>query len=381
LEFGADVTIAGLTVLTAALGFAAGRERAGRSLAAFFLVLAVSSIGSAIIYGWQEWLSPAALRWLRTTNVPCAYLVGPLLYRYVIALVAVPPADLMKPLSWHAAPFLIALVVTVSNAAWSLDTTPSGAAIVTFLYHAWVPHGVLYLCFAGWRLRSSRGVLEQVSADEAALHLSWLRVLVAVIGLLWTLAGVERAIRALVGHEWPLLGVSTAWSMVIALYFLAWFGLQQRILVPAGLADSLILPDGGQRSRYAKSGLGEPELAQIADDLSRLMSEQRLYVDSELDLKILSERSGWSPNYISQALNQHLHRNFFEFVNGFRVAAALQRLADRDERRSIVDIAMECGFGSKSTFNTVFKRITGATPSEFRRERAQIPSERARSDV
>ena len=67
-----------------------------------------------------------------------------------------------------------------------------------------------------------------------------------------------------------------------------------------------------------------------------------------------------------QALNQQLGQNFFEFVNGFRIAAAERCLADPGDQRSILDIALACGFGSKSTFNAVFKRMTGLTPTAFR---------------
>nr|WP_233171659.1 AraC family transcriptional regulator [Dyella sp. ASV21] len=97
------------------------------------------------------------------------------------------------------------------------------------------------------------------------------------------------------------------------------------------------------------------------------MAGEHLYVDSQFDLAALSRRSGWSPNYVSQALNQGRGQNFFEFVNGYRVAAAERYLADPAERRTILEVALACGFGSKSTFNAVFKRITGQTPSGYRR--------------
>ena len=100
-----------------------------------------------------------------------------------------------------------------------------------------------------------------------------------------------------------------------------------------------------------------------------MLTNERLYADGSFDLQALSRRSGWPPNYVSQALNQGLGRNFFEFVNGFRVAAAETCLADPADTRTILEIALACGFGSKSTFNTVFKRINGSTPGEFRRAR------------
>lgn len=92
-----------------------------------------------------------------------------------------------------------------------------------------------------------------------------------------------------------------------------------------------------------------------------------MYADPDFDLLRLSQRSGWPPNHVSQALNQGLGQNFFEFVNTFRIASATASLADGGDGRSVLEIALASGFGSKSTFNAVFKRMTGHTPREYRR--------------
>jgi AraC-like DNA-binding protein len=146
-----------------------------------------------------------------------------------------------------------------------------------------------------------------------------------------------------------------------SLYLLAWFGLRERG------ARRIEAEAPSASPSYARSGLAADQCATVAAELSRLMVDEALYADSAFDLAALSRRSGWPPNYVSQALNQGLGRNFFEFVNGFRVAAAERHLADPDDARTILEIALACGFGSKSTFNAVFKRMTGRTPREFRR--------------
>ncbi len=92
-----------------------------------------------------------------------------------------------------------------------------------------------------------------------------------------------------------------------------------------------------------------------------------MYADPDFNLLRLSQCSGWPPNHVSQALNQGLGQNFFEFVNTFRIASATASLADGSDGRSVLEIALASGFGSKSTFNTVFKRMTGRTPREYRR--------------
>ena len=380
-DLAASAATFGVTALSASLAYAAGSERAGRSLAAFFLCLALSSLVSLIMVGADTSIDAHGLRWLRTVNIPVAYLLGPLLYRYVATLLAGP--DAMRPIlrSWHAAPALVGGAFALVNAIAAVDTTPVGAVLHLIVYHAWVFVGVAYLCLAVRRLRRARPALEQVSADEANLRFAWLRVLVAVFGALWIVIGLDRFFTAIAIEPCGGCGLALGWGTVLAVYALAWFGLRQRMLMPAQFAHDFAQdfardfapgaappPDPARDARYERSGVSSAELTQIAGDLERVVRDERLYADSTLDLQALSERSGWPPNYISQALNQALGRNFFEFVNGFRIAAAQRCLADPHDGRAILDIAMACGFGSKSTFNTVFKRMTGVTPSDYRRQ-------------
>mgnify|MGYP000704698994 FL=1 len=88
-----------------------------------------------------------------------------------------------------------------------------------------------------------------------------------------------------------------------------------------------------------------------------------------LSLRGLSDHTKISSNYISQVINQKTDSHFFDFINHFRVNAAMERLGDEHEKNSILDIAYSVGFNSKSTFNTAFKRQTGLTPSEFRKNK------------
>ena len=357
----------GVTALSAALGWASGDGRAGRALAALFLGLAVSSFVATVMIGADASLGAAGVRWLRLANIPAGYLLGPLFYRYVVVLLGGPRA--MPPVlrSWHGLPAAAGFAYALANALTALDATPAGRIVHLVVYHAWVPQGVAYLVAALVALRGARATLEDVSADEAHLRLAWLRILVPVFGALWLVLGVDRLFVALKIDGWQPFGVVADMAMIAATYALAYYGLRQRMLLPPDFVPEAAVPAAANGARYERSGLAAAEIAQVAADLEHLMRDERLYADAALDLAALAARSGWPPNYISQALNQALGRNFFEFVNGFRVAAAARCLADPADARTILDIATACGFGSKSTFNTVFKRMTGATPSDWRR--------------
>ena len=261
--------------------------------------------------------------------------------------------------------------VSVCNAVFAFDTSHVGNLVFKITYHTWVFQGLLYLVLAVQHVRGTRTLLEQANADESVLRLNWLRRLLALNGVIWGLMLMDRVYEIAGLPENPWQSTASYALTTLALFGLAWFGLHLPRVASAGLAETLPVEQTADRSTssYARSGLGAEQCAEIAADLSRMMEKDCLYVDSQLDIQALSRCSGWPPNYISQAINQGLHQNFFEFVNGFRVAAAERCLTDPTDQRTILDVAFACGFGSKSTFNTVFKRMTGHTPSEFRRIR------------
>lgn len=366
LEFAAQSITVGITALTAALALR-NETRTSRLLAAFFGTLGLSMLASAVLTGWREWLPDPAVHWLQVINVAPVYLTGPLLYAYTSSLLPGMHVRRQRIVIWHFLPCALVAIFMLALAIWpTLITSRVGDAMLRVIVHAWVAIAVPYLALSAWRLRDAPRRLEDVSADEASLRIAWLRHLIAVIAALWLVVGLERISVELSARTWQWPGAVLAVVMIIVTYLLAWVGLRLGVLLPAGLLDQQDAP-ADPAMRYARSSLSESERDQIAADLDSLMREQCLHSDSELDLKRLGERSGWSPNYISQALNQQLGQNFFEFVNSFRIADAEHCLGDPDDHRSVLDIALACGFGSKSTFNTVFKRMTGLTPTAFRR--------------
>lgn len=84
-------------------------------------------------------------------------------------------------------------------------------------------------------------------------------------------------------------------------------------------------------------------------------------------MRQLSDTIRVSQNYISQTLNDRLGRNFFDYVNAWRIAEACQRLG---QGARVLDVAHETGFNSRSTFNAAFRKHTGTTPSAWRRQPA-----------
>ena len=105
------------------------------------------------------------------------------------------------------------------------------------------------------------------------------------------------------------------------------------------------------------------------EHLMQLMNDEKLYTDVELTLQSLAERLGISSGYLSRIINEKENKNFFEFVIFFRIQDVKQKLVDKEyDHYSILGIALESGFKSKTTFNTVFKKFTGQTPSSYQKQ-------------
>jgi AraC-like DNA-binding protein len=110
-----------------------------------------------------------------------------------------------------------------------------------------------------------------------------------------------------------------------------------------------------------------PELKAIAIDLQFLMQKEQLYLEPTLRLKAVAERLSCAPQKLSAALNGVLKKNFYDFVNEYRVQEVQRKLADPVyDQWTLTAVAYECGFNSKSTFNNIFKKITGTTPKEYK---------------
>ncbi|GAB3579071.1 helix-turn-helix domain-containing protein [Hymenobacter daeguensis] len=114
-----------------------------------------------------------------------------------------------------------------------------------------------------------------------------------------------------------------------------------------------------------------PELHPWRDKLLRLMADEQPWLEPELTLTELAHRLRTNPALLSKVINAGCGQNFNDFVNTYRVQEARRKLADaRFAHYSLVGVAMESGFNSKSTFNRVFKKLLGQAPSEVMRPKS-----------
>ena len=118
--------------------------------------------------------------------------------------------------------------------------------------------------------------------------------------------------------------------------------------------------------KYQKTALPEEKSKTYLEKLLYIMRGKKPFLNPELKLSDLAEMLEIAPNHLSQVINAELDKNFFDFINEYRVEEAKRRLLDAQyEHYSILAIALDVGFNNKASFNRVFKKHTNMTPSDF----------------
>lgn len=219
-------------------------------------------------------------------------------------------------------------------------------------------------------------------------------LIIPLIGDAVSLGFLGAAIMALRQHDirvrnWfsnienrTLSGVRTVLALmlvIIAIHF-AWtvtgnsgvgilLGIGHFLLVNALALGALTAPrDTGDAAAANTTAPRREQTADQIDLLNRaqiLLSEDGLCRDADLTIARLARRLGVAQRALSEAINTGAGINFHVFVNAARIEAARAALTAEPDR-SILDIAYDCGFNSKSTFNDAFRKLTGQTPSQYR---------------
>lgn len=125
-------------------------------------------------------------------------------------------------------------------------------------------------------------------------------------------------------------------------------------------------------TKKTKAAINEEKVDDLARRIMLLMEEEKIYQETELTLQQLAGKLEVPTYQVSLALKEGLKRNFYDLINGYRVEEAKRLLLDsKNSNYTILSVGFEAGFNSKTTFNTVFKKFTGLTPTDFREKQRE----------
>ncbi len=132
--------------------------------------------------------------------------------------------------------------------------------------------------------------------------------------------------------------------------------------------DEIFITNGLTQStpKYKRSALNEEKINSINDKLIKLMHDEKPFLDSSISLKSLSENLNESANHVSQIINEKHDINFFDFVNSHRIDEMVRLVRNPSKNNlTLLALAYESGFNSKTTFNTAFKKLKGQSPKAY----------------
>ena len=232
----------------------------------------------------------------------------------------------------------------------------------SFLILTIIISAIAYVIYSYRLLSKHKRLIENNYSNTDRINLNWLKSFIWGIAAIFITVSFVIVSRDVIGISYPFNPDLIFYSMIVfAILALGYFGIRHENI----FVDNVILETEEKlKATYKNSGLSDNIARAKHKDLLELMVKQKPYLEPDLTLNSLAIRLDISLHHLSQIINQYEGQHFNDFVNKYRVEEFII-LASRDQRYSYLALALESGFNSKSTFNTVFKKFKGVTPSKF----------------
>lgn len=370
------IFISGIAIsffLSALLLFKKNKSNADKILLVWFLLIAIHQL--FFYFENSKYLNQFAS--LIGIDIPLPLIHGPFLFLYASALVNNLPQRKIFCLA-HFLPAIFCYIYltgffSLPDEKKLFVMANNGIGFETFIkinYFAIIISGVVYVLWTLILLRKHQKKIKDNFSDIEKINLKWLQYLAYGIGIIW--------LTVIFGTD-----EQTFITIVIFVMVIGFFGIKQtpifttnnpprelsfaneHIQLPvAPVAENLISED--VQKRYETSGLSQSKKQAIAEDLKKFVEDDKLFLNSDLSLDMLAEQLHIHPNYLSQFINEELALTFYDYINSKRVDE-FKRIIYLPETShfSMLGLALECGFNSKSSFNRNFKKFSGQTPTEY----------------
>ena len=304
------------------------------------------------------------------TTAPIPLLHGPLIYLYT--LYSLRKDNKLRKIDYlHFTPAVIAYFYMLNffffysaeeKLLVDLGKIPDYAVFKFVLLIAILISGLVYAILS-YRLTWIHGgrIRNNFSNDEG-INLKWLRNCIVGIALVFISATIVFSLREGLGIPFSFDADYIFYLIIIFLiFYIGYFGIKQENIFTN---NTQIVNNNPESVKYKNSGLKDEAAIELHKKLLHTMETDKPFLDPKLSLSCLSENLNVTPNQLSQVINQYEKVNFNDFVNSYRVEEFIRKAA-KNKNYSILALALDSGFNSKSSFNNVFKKHKGITPSAY----------------
>ena len=374
------------TFFAAAIIVLGRKERASRSaalLGSFIFVYGVSFVPEMDFVSELNQSVPA----LVPLTFFFYFFIGPCFYFYIKEITRKPGQPLITNWPMHVTPIVLGVGlmsawvmmpedsrrIAISNEFWPVSRPISNLEISIVLAQV-VSHAQIFAYLSASLMRLTRHLsrVRDLFSDLENKTLGWARLATFAIIAIWFIDLITD-IGYVIGWFGGTGEVVFTLSELLVFYFVAVWGLRQPVIFGHKNAEVAVLPSEKSitTNKYVKSALSDAQMERISANLDRAMKSRKLFTQSSLTLADLSRDLHTPQNYVSQTLNQKIGLKFYDYIAQHRVEEAKALLAEPGNSKSILQIALDVGFNSKSTFNAAFKRLLGMTPSQFRQQQGK----------
>ncbi len=353
------------------------KDQADYLLALLFLILAYEFFANLIFVTGYLTIFPHFFG----TALPLVFLIGPLLFFYIKIHITESFYFKAKYL-WHFLPYLVVNIIYLPFFMMSgrekviefqslIDGRPSLLLSVILLLTSLSP-----LLYTIWSLNVIKKHRDQIpnlySYTTEKMKLDWLWYLAWSMFFVSAVALILNSVIAIDDVvDWIQLRLYILTISVVWVFSLGYYGIrrtpffQDFPLVKEGESAGVIIEDLN-RKKYEKTRVQEDAYEEYKKMLLDHMEEEKPYLNQKLTIAQVAQQLDMPAYHLSQLLNEYLNQTFYEFINSYRIEEVKERYMDPANRNlTLIGIALESGFSSKSSFNRIFKQFTGKTPSEF----------------
>lgn len=306
--------------------------------------------------------------WFAELNYPFTFLYGPLFYFYISYETGHKERFRLRDYL-HFIPVAVIYMfmspLLLMNAGERIDNLhkmsynpPLWLVVLSYL-RSWI--GFVYSIMTIRLLISWDYEIREVASNTDQINLIWFKRLAIGFMLIWVivLTSTTAMFAGLIAGNQVDFYIYPFVALII--YLIGYMGLiQPQIFLKPLNAEE---PD---TAKYEKSGLDDSAANEILKNLDTLMTGEKLYLNPDLSLSELADTLNTSTHRLSEAINSRINKNFYDYVNEMRIEHFKREIKKPgSEVYNILSIALDSGFNSKATFNRVFRKYTGMTPSEF----------------
>lgn len=294
------------------------------------------------------------------------FLFGPLFYYYVNSL-TLKNFSVSKKQLLHLIPFFAFVIYRIpfyllSNeqklamvGTSSLRNEELAVLIVQCI------HLFFYLHLTIKNLQKYLSAIKTTMSSLEKINLNWIRTGIHAFIVIFVLMFILSSLYFAGIDLYEYYSVVIPILVSVTILTMGYLGFKQPIIFPPEIQELKF-------KKYERSSLTIDKADLHLQELLAVMRDKKPYLDNELTLTKLSEMLSIPQHHLSQVLNEKLNQNFFDFVNNYRIQEAKKLLVSPEGGMlTILAIAEEVGFNSKSAFNNAFKKVTNTTPSEFRK--------------